>query len=68
MGDDRVRRQKSIGGGQFTLIPSADDEFERRDLRDSPLLGEGIDILACRFYALRNVNQDIAVNQVRHVK
>ena len=43
------------------------NEFESRNLGDCPPLGERIDVCACRLFATRNVDQDIAVNQVRHL-
>lgn len=52
--------------GQFPQIPRADNEFQRRDLRDRPPVGERIHIFACPLFAARYVNQDIAVYQVRH--
>ncbi|PYV25398.1 MAG: hypothetical protein DMG24_09290 [Acidobacteria bacterium] len=43
------------------------NEFESRNLRDCPPLGERIDVCACRLFATRNIDQDITVNQVRHL-
>ena len=56
----------SVNVSEFPFVTGSDDQLHCGNLRNSPWRWERIDILLCLLLPAGNVDQNIAVEQVRH--